>query len=207
LQAEYRPALTSAGREGREAEVYLYDTLPGGAGFAQRVGKLGLEVFEDALQILQNCPASCDRSCYRCLRSYKNKFEHDLLDRHVGASLLRFILHNEVPAVSPDRLERSTELLFNDLERQGVEGLMLARNASVSVPGLPDVVAPILATTAAGSRLVIGLHGPLTPDTFDDDGLTQLKELSLTLPVQPVDELVVRRNLPSATALLLMKLA
>ena len=29
LQAEYRPALTAAGREGREAEIYLYDTLPG----------------------------------------------------------------------------------------------------------------------------------------------------------------------------------
>ncbi len=207
LQAEYRPALTPAGREGREAEIYLYDTLSGGAGFAQRVGKLGLAVFEDALKILQSCPANCDRSCYRCLRSYKNKFEHDLLDRHVGASLLRFILHNEVPAVSADRLDRSTELLFNDLERQGVEGLTLARNAPVSVPGLPKVVAPILATTAAGRRLVIGLHGPLTPDTLDNDGLTQLKEFSLTLSVQPVDELVVRRNLPSATASLLSQLA
>ena len=30
LQAEYRPALTAAGRDGREAEIYLYDTLPGG---------------------------------------------------------------------------------------------------------------------------------------------------------------------------------
>jgi Domain of unknown function (DUF1998) len=68
LQAEYRPALTPAGREGREAEIYLYDTLPGGAGFAKRVGDLGLVVFEDALRILEDCPENCDRSCYRCLR-------------------------------------------------------------------------------------------------------------------------------------------
>lgn len=207
LQAEYRPALTAAGREGREAEIYLYDTLSGGAGFAQRVGKLGLAVFEDALGILQNCPANCDGSCYRCLRSYKNKFEHDLLDRHVGASLLRFILHNEVPAVSPDRLERSTELLFQDLERQGVDGLTLARNATISVPGLSDVTAPILATTSGGRSIVIGLHGPLTPDAFDDDALTHLKEFSLAVAVVPVDELVVRKNLPSATASLLLKFA
>ena len=33
-----------------EAEIYLYDTLPGGAGFAQRVGLLGLAFFEDALR-------------------------------------------------------------------------------------------------------------------------------------------------------------
>lgn len=207
LQAEYRPALTQAGREGREAEIYLYDTLSGGAGFAQRVGHLGLVVFEKALEILQQCPANCDRSCYRCLRSYKNKFEHDLLDRHVGASLLRYILHGEVPAVSPERLERSTELLFHDLERQGVDGLTLARNAPVSVPGLPAAVAPILATTGAGRQVAIGLHGPLTPDTLDDAALTQLKEFSLAVPVDAVDELVVRRNLPAATASLLAKLA
>jgi ATP-dependent helicase YprA (DUF1998 family) len=206
LQAEYRPALTQAGREGREAEIYLYDTLSGGAGFAQRVGQLGLIVFEKALEILQQCPANCDRSCYRCLRSYKNKFEHDLLDRHVGASLLRFILRGEVPAVSPDRLDRSTEMLFHDLERQGVAGLTLARNASVSVPGLPPAVAPILATTSSGRQVAIGLHGPLTPDTLDDAALTQLKEFALAVSVIAVDELVVRRNLPNATDSLLKKL-
>ncbi|MCA9694663.1 MAG: DEAD/DEAH box helicase, partial [Myxococcales bacterium] len=108
LQAEYRPALTPAGRDGSEAEVYLYDTLPGGAGFAQRVGRLGLAVFEDALRILEECPKNkdCDRSCYRCLRSYKNKFEHDLLDRHLGASLLRFVLNNAAPTLSADRVAR-----------------------------------------------------------------------------------------------------
>ena len=207
LQAEYRPALTTAGREGREAEIYLYDTLPGGAGFAQRVGGFGLPVFEDALRILQECPANCDRSCYRCLRGYKNKFEHDLLDRHVGASLLRFVLRGEAPALSPERLDRSTELLFQDLERHGIEGLTLNRNAAVTVPGLAGVVAPILATTRKGGQVVIGLHSPLTPGTSSDEGLNRLKEFSLSVPVVLVDELVVRRNLPSATSFLLERLA
>src|SRR5205814_614419 len=114
LQAEYRPALTLAGRDGLEAEIYLYDTLPGGAGFSQRVGGLGLSVFEDALKILEDCPDNCDRSCYRCLRSYKNKFEHDLLDRHLGASLLRFALTGTPPTLNPQRLKSSTDLLFQD---------------------------------------------------------------------------------------------
>ena len=90
LQAEYRPALTSAGRDGLEAEIYIYDTLPGGAGFAKRVGELGLSIFEDALKLLEKCPDNCDRSCYRCLRSYKNKFEHELLDRILGAGYCDF---------------------------------------------------------------------------------------------------------------------
>src|SRR5262249_41289640 len=132
LQAEYRPALTPAGRDGREAEIYLYDTLPGGAGFAQRVGQLRLSVFEDALKLLENCPDNCDRSCYRCLRSYKNKFEHDLLDRQLGASLLRFVLQGTPPILDPGRLVRSTDLLFEDLLRQGIDGLTLHRDQTVS---------------------------------------------------------------------------
>ncbi|MCC7134184.1 MAG: DEAD/DEAH box helicase [Gemmatimonadales bacterium] len=205
LQAEYRPALTAAGRGGQEAEIYVYDLLPGGAGFSQRVGRLGLAVFKDALDILENCPEGCDRSCYRCLRSYKNKFEHDLLDRHLGASLLRFLLTGVVPALDFDRLRRSTDVLFQDLERRAIEGLRLERDAVVTVSGVGDVVAPILAT-GPGGRFVIGLHGPLTPDEPPDASIRDLKEFAAGLPVILVDELVVRRNLPSATADLLARI-
>lgn len=206
LQAEYRPALTPAGRDGREAEIYLYDTLPGGAGFAQRVGKLGIPVFEEALRILENCPENCDRSCYRCLRSYKNKFEHDLLDRHLGASLLRFALAGTPPTLAAERLERSTDLLFQDLERHGVDGLKLERNKEISVPGLGNVIAPILAVNSAGSQFIIGLNGPLTPGEPSDDELREIKEYSVSLPVILEDELVVRRNLPTATTKLISQI-
>ncbi len=194
------------GREGREAEIYLYDTLPGGAGFAQRVDGLGLAVFEEALRILESCPDNCDRSCYRCLRSYKNKFEHDLLDRHIGASLLRFLLRDEAPLMSSDRLNRSTQLLFEDLERQGVEGLTLERDAGLNVAGLGTIQSPILATSPSGTQFVIGVHGPLTPDMPPTNDIAQLQEFSSSVPVVLVDELVIRKNLPRATSDLLKKL-
>ena len=205
LQAEYRPALTAHGREGREAEIYLYDTLPGGAGFSRRVGQLGLVVFQDALHILEKCPEDCDRSCYRCLRSYKNKFEHDLLDRYVGASLLRYVLYGTPPTLDPARIERSTDILYEDLERQGLDGVTLGRNISLSVPGLGSIVAPILVSNGDNVQLVIGLHNPLTPDQPPDPGLGELTEYS-TIPVILLDELVVRRNLPSATTTVLDRL-
>jgi hypothetical protein len=75
------------------------------------------------------------------------------------------------------------------------------------VPGLGDVVAPILAVNRSGARVVIGLHGPLTPDQPADDALQQIKEYSASLPVVLVDELVVRRNLPSATSTLIDEIA
>ena len=163
-------------------------------------------VFEDALRILEECPESCDRSCYRCLRSYKNKFEHDLLDRHVGASLLRFVLRGTAPTLDAARLERSTDLLFQDLERHGVDGLTLERDKALSIPGLAEVAVPILASKGPGRQFVISLHGPLTPDEPSDEVLRDLKEFSVTVPVILIDELVVRRNLPSATATLLKRL-
>ncbi len=206
LQAEYRPALTPEGRDGREAEIYIYDTLPGGAGFARRVGGLGLAVFERALRILEICPDNCDRSCYRCLRSYKNKFEHDLLDRYLGSSLLRFVLSGTTPTLDPQRLDRSTDLLLEDLERSGVEGLILKRDEMVAVAGLPDIRVPILATNRLGGRFAIGLHSPLTPDEPPNEGLRDLMEFSSTIPVILVDELVVRRNLPAMTADLIARL-
>lgn len=199
LQAEYRPALTPAGHEGREAEIYIYDTLPGGAGFAKRVGELGLSLFDDALTILESCPDACDRSCYRCLRSYKNKFEHDLLDRHLGASLLRFLLDGAPPVITPERMERSTQTLFEDLQRQGLANINIRRSTEIVVPGLGGVLAPILITSAHGTETVVALHGPLTPDFFADKSLNDLKEYALGTQVIPIDELVVRRNLPAAT--------
>lgn len=204
LQAEYRPALTARGWLGMEAEIYIYDTLPGGAGFARRLGEIGLPIFEKALKILEECPEGCDRSCYRCLRSYKNKFEHDLLDRQLGAVLLRFLLKGEVADLPKRRLELSTDLLFEDLERQGLDTVKFERNQVIEIPGFPRIIAPILATrTIDSAQFVVGLHCPITPDHAMDTGLRELKEYGTAVRVQLEDELVVRRNLPSATRHLL----
>ncbi len=206
LQAEYRPALTTAGREGREAEIYLYDTLPGGAGFAQRVGQFGLSVFEDALRLLEECPENCDRSCYRCLRSYKNKFEHDLLDRQLGASLLRFLILGNYPTLDSKRLAASTDLLFEDLRRQDLERLTIVRNHRISLPGFGTVTIPIYVKRSDGSEYIIGLHGPLTPDDPPDRLLREIKEFCPSIPVYLYDEMVIRRNLPAATSHLISQI-
>jgi ATP-dependent helicase YprA (DUF1998 family) len=206
LQAEYRPALTAAGREGREAEIYLYDTLPGGAGFTQRVGQLGLAVFDEALQVLELCPDTCDRSCYRCLRSYKNKFEHDLLDRHLGASLLRFLIHGSYPTLDSVRLAASTDMLFEDLRRQNLDGVTIERSRPMKLPGFGSVIAPIYVRRTAGSEFIIGLHGPLTPDDPSDPVLRELKEFCPSVSVLLCDEIVVRRNLPAATSRLIQQI-
>lgn len=198
LQAEFRPALTQLGGHGREAEIYLYDTLAGGAGFAQQVSKLGREIFELALAQLEGCPADCEESCYRCLRSFRNRFEHTQLDRHVGASLLRYLLDGTLPTLAPDRLERSALKLYEDLARSGVEGVKFERNVSVDVEGIGPVLVPILATKASGERALIGVHGPLTPDIAPTPELHRVHQETFER-VRLIDDMVIARSLPSAT--------
>jgi ATP-dependent helicase YprA (DUF1998 family) len=202
IQAEFRPALTPLGKSGSQAEIYLYDTLPGGAGFVGQAGELHLPLFEKALSLLAECPENCDRSCYRCLRSYKNKFEHDLLDRHLGAAMLRHLLTGEPVRLSSRRIEDSTEILYEDLERQHAPGTRFERNVSVSVPGVGELVVPILATYDNGEQRAIAIEGPLTPNVPADPAMNDMRTNS-PIPVILVDELEVRRNLPHVTSRLL----
>ncbi len=197
LQAEFRPALTPWGGQGREAEIYLYDTLAGGAGFTQQVSELGREIFELALERLEHCPADCDESCYRCLRSFRNRFEHTHLDRHVGASLLRYLLYGTLPTLAPERLERSAEKLYEDLERSGVEGVHFERSVTVDVAGIGPVLVPILATKDSGARALIGVHGPLTPDVAPTPELHRVAQETFER-VKLVDDLIIARSLPNA---------
>jgi Domain of unknown function (DUF1998) len=205
LQAEFRPALTDDGKLGIEAEIYLYDTLPGGAGFSEQAGNMGMELLRRALDVLSNCPANCDRSCYRCLRSYKNKFEHELIDRHVGAALLRYLLDGTVPVWPQARADLTLEVLFDDLVRQDSPGVRYERRQTLQIPGLGAVVAPILAHLANGQTIIIDLGRPMAVGEPNEPTLAELKELGVP-PVLSVDELLVRRNLPRATTGVLSRL-
>ena len=198
LMAEYRPALTPAGRSGLEAEIFLYDTLPGGAGFAGQLADKGPELFQRALSLMKTCPEDCDASCYRCLRSFKNKFEHGQLDRHVGAELLEYLITGEMQPFNLRRIRASTALLKQDLERQA-DGTTFELNKPVTVPGLGDVSIPILATRSNGERFAIALSGALTTDHPADPAVVQMRETWDGLAVIPINELLVRGNLPAAT--------
>jgi hypothetical protein len=132
------------------------------------------------------------------LRSFKNRFEHELLDRHLGASLLRYLISGTELVVDAARLDQASDRLFADLSRLGIEGVRFERRAPVKVPGIGVVEAPILARNAAKS-LIVGIHGPLTPDHTGDPSLREAKEFGSAVPVLLLDEIVVARSLPHAS--------
>lgn len=207
IMAEFRPALTDQGKIGLEAEIYLYDTLPGGAGFSSQLSCQGRALFQLALEIMQKCPEECDASCYRCLRSFKNKFEHQFLDRHVGKMLLKYLVTGLDLEFEIARIKSSTNLLYQDLICQSPDGVKF--NAEVVLNSTDwKGQALILAEFESGRQnSIIALSGPLTPDYVSDSTLQDLySHVNRSMSMIVVDELLVRSNLPAASRYVLAKL-
>ena len=116
-------------------DVYLYDTLEGGAGFSEiahaRIG----EIAQDIIQLLESCPANCARSCTRCLRHFKNQHVTARLDRRLAAALLRSALYG---SASLEELDTDPDLwstVSRILETDGLQVKRLSRGLRVSRAG------------------------------------------------------------------------
>ena len=204
LMAEFRPALTPRGTKGLEIEIFLYDTLPGGAGFSSQLPDLSVELFQKALKLLSNCQENCDASCYRCLRSFKNKLEHHILDRHVGSQLLSYLLDGSINDFNTSRLDSSTALLKNDLERLCEDETHFELNAPLP-KSCPPIAFPILATTTNQQKYIISLSAPLIPNHPANSLITNSDSID-KYKIILENELLVRGNLPAATRNIKMKL-
>jgi hypothetical protein len=196
VQADFRAALTEEGQSGFESEIYLYDTLPGGAGFSRRAGDRLKDVLQHAAVILDNC--DCDSSCYNCLRSFKNKFEHDRLDRHLGRDLLKYLLEGQPLKLNLNREQRSLTVLAEDLLRQSDDSVTVELSRILLVDGIGEVTAPIHISTESGREAIICITHPLTPSVPSAAELEEMMEYS-SIPVITQSELTIRRSLPSAT--------
>lgn len=77
--------------------VYLYDSLPSGAGDCVQAGERTEELLERTMNIIQDC--TCDRACYECLKHYRNQRIHNSLNRHAVIELLEYGRSQRIPAV------------------------------------------------------------------------------------------------------------
>ena len=177
IGAEYRVAMTSGGRTGRQVEIYLYDLTPGGSGFVRSAVSDSSALFEEALHKLESC--SCTHSCYECLRSYKNKWDHKYLHRGLAAAFLRHVVHGESPTITPEDEQCLLRALAVDLRESGY-----AVDEQLGALRLPDI----------GNRLVVLGH-PLTPG---EPGSARGRTMAASGDMVVVDQLLVDRALPAA---------
>jgi len=199
IVAEYRPALTlnSMGKNGEQVELFLYDTLPGGAGFAPQLIDKGRELFERALNIMESCKENCDASCYRCLRTFKNKFEHQFLDRHVGIELTKYILTGKLPVLDSQRIKTAMHLLLEDLLRNTTNDIVFNFDRLDETKYNIEIINAVKNNEL---KLIIAISSPLTPEIPINMGAYQLLlNRNNNTRVFPIDEFLIRNNLPSAT--------
>lgn len=77
------------------ADLFVYDTLAGGAGYATQAGHVFASVATRAEALLSGC--DCSSSCEKCLRHYANRFHHASLDRFLAIDMLRFVRDGFIP--------------------------------------------------------------------------------------------------------------
>ena len=79
---------------GAFVDVYLYDSLSSGAGYAVSVA----DNIETLLNRIRELLASCDcgNACHKCLKHYRNQYVHGLLDRFAALELLDWGVNGEL---------------------------------------------------------------------------------------------------------------
>ena len=67
-------------------DIYLYDSLSSGAGYAVSVANEISVLLKKVREILTCC--TCSNACHNCLKHYRNQFVHGMLDRFAALQLL-----------------------------------------------------------------------------------------------------------------------
>lgn len=173
------------------AEIYMFDTLSGGAGYSERVGESMSELLADYIPRILTCDdhidQGCDRSCYRCLRHYHNQFYHANLDRHLAQSLLEFILRGNRP-VDPnfDEQQSLLEGLGEMLELDGINARFDATVDGIAIP---------LVAELQGQRVAICVTHSLIAEQFRTGLVDELDGSDILL--RPLNAYQLTRNLPA----------
>ena len=72
--------------------IALVDAVPAGAGYAKLIAENLGKVFDSAFDRVNRCECGLETSCYRCLRSYRNQRDHEVLQRGKALESLSAIL-------------------------------------------------------------------------------------------------------------------
>ena len=171
-----------------EAQLYLYDLLPGGAGYARAVGNSLPKVLDATEALLTGC--DCASSCYRCIRHYGNNWIHASLDRHLALALLRHLRTGAVPTLSEQERARALVPLQQFLALRGVS---YEQNGGIGATRVPLIV------QLANSRVCIDVHHPLMNPLANESAVMTAARAQF-LEAVSLDAFELLHDLPAAVA-------
>jgi ATP-dependent helicase YprA (DUF1998 family) len=175
-------------------EIYLFDTLSGGAGYSNVIGEELQDVLtKEVAAILGDC--NCARSCYDCLRHYGNQFFHNELDRHLGQALIDYALKGQLPLLDDWAAQmKALKPLEQMLSLAGCATKFASKQGGVLVP---------LVVTGQKSAVALGTcHGLYANDSHASHPLTTA---GLATPVRILNEFLLTRNLPAVVRDILVR--
>lgn len=177
LAVNIRPWQRADGRI--HAEIFLYDTLPGGAGYARDVADEIEEIIWRALEYTDCKNPQCRDACYSCLLDYYNQRQHPLLDRNLARDMLEYIISGKVPQLTWEEQVEALKGLEAFLGHQpGVGFRTEVKVGSVWVPGIVE--------RNSGVTAVWPIHNLWAEDR------PELKEIQQELMAQGVQVAFVR---------------
>lgn len=184
LAGNWSPVL---GGSSSEVYMFLYDLLPGGAGYTRLVKESLEEVLSATESILGSC--TCESSCYQCLRHYSNNFIHPSLDRHLALSLLKYIVRGELPTLTSNEQQRHLDPLAELLQLKDIEITREVQRGTISVP--------MIVKRADGSEVWVNPHHPLLDPEMFDLSVREAADAEL-VEYCPIDAFSLRHDLPEA---------
>lgn len=75
-------------------DLLIYDPMPGGSGLLEQMLSRWKELVATANEVLTGCVQGCETACYSCLKTFRNQFHHELLNRHDGLTLIQDLNHD-----------------------------------------------------------------------------------------------------------------
>ena len=74
-------------------DMLIYDPMPGGSGLLEQMLARWQELIATAKELLAGCVQGCETACYACLKTFRNQFHHELLNRHDALELMAKLGH------------------------------------------------------------------------------------------------------------------
>ncbi len=124
LDVEFTELVTGyrlrTGAEASYVDIYLYDSLSSGAGYAVSVADAIVELLSDMKDMLISC--NCGSACSDCLKHYRNQYVHGMLDRFAALQLLAWGVDGiKAPPIKQDKQLSMIIPLANILKQSGCE--------------------------------------------------------------------------------------
>ena len=122
------------GSETSYIDIYLYDSLSSGAGYAVSVADTIAELLTDMKELLSSC--DCGSACSKCLKHYRNQYVHGMLDRFAALQLLQWGVEGIKAASIKQEIQVNMVMPLASILKQS--GCEITANGEITATGKRD---------------------------------------------------------------------